>query len=79
MEKNLVGLRCRQRACILGIRADQKRKRQLEEMGLLPGTPLLLLLRNCGGTVMIKVRDSILMLGQDTARSVRVWSSEQEG
>lgn len=78
MENNLVGLRCRQRACVLGIRADQKRKRQLEEMGLLPGTPLLLL-RNCGGTVMIKVRDSILMLGQETASSVRVWSSDREG
>ena len=56
---------------VTGVRADEKVKRHLESLGILPGCVMTSLYDN-GGDVVIKIGDGKLALGKSVALKVEV-------
>ncbi|SHK62883.1 FeoA family protein [Desulforamulus aeronauticus] len=50
------------------------RKRHLEEMGFIPGTPLEVCRCCCQGPLVVAIRGGKVMLGQEMARHIMVRS-----
>ncbi|WP_235910796.1 FeoA family protein [Heliobacterium mobile] len=60
-----------QRVFIQRIEGSSETKRQLEEMGLLPGTPVMVC-QSSGGPMLVEVRGSKLMLGKALTEQIQV-------
>ena len=56
---------------VTGVRADEKVKRHLESLGILPGCVMISLYDN-GGDVIVKIGDGKLALGKSVALKVEV-------
>ncbi|MFW5940832.1 MAG: FeoA family protein [Chloroflexota bacterium] len=67
----LSNLEVGQAACLVCTGANRRLRRRLAELGLTPGVEMEIL-QNCGGPILISVRDSRLAVGRDTARELSV-------
>lgn len=62
---------------VMGVRADDKVKRHLESLGILPGCRLVSLYDN-GGDVIVRIGDGKLALGKSVALKVEVMPKDGE-